>query len=172
MSRWVPPPMDIAVAVVALLVTQAELWSIDVESRAALSAGHAIGCLAVAFRRTAPVTAAAVSFCGLLLIPSAAGLDPAATLSWLVVALLVAGSCGYYAARPRVGLAVILAVMALSVVVQKGFVVEDVLYAWILGGGAWAAGRAISAQTRATRLARERVELMEDRARMQAAAAV
>lgn len=173
MTRWRPRRTDAITALVLLGVVQAELWSTAPAGElAVMAAGLAVGCGAVAFRRVAPLPATVVGLAGVMVVPAVADVDAATTLGWLVVALLLAASLGYHGTRPLVGIAAILALVAAAVVIDQGLRPGDVLYGWILAGGAWLGGRGVAAQAASARLARERAALLEDRSVMLARAAV
>ena len=105
-------------------------------------------------------------------MPGAFGVDPAALFGWFVTALALMASAGYHARRPVVALVVALALWALSVVVQKGFVPADIVFAWVLAGGAWVAGRALAGRTALAELSEQRALAAEQQAQWRAAAAV
>src|SRR5688500_10623419 len=145
MRRWVPRPIDLAAAAVLTVATQVEVWVLGAPDHAvAVSASLAVGTAAFAWHRVAPMAALVVGITGLAVVPGAFGVDPAALFGWFVAALALMASAGYHARRPVVALVVSLALWALSVVVQKGFVPADIVFAWLLGGSAWVAGRALA----------------------------
>ena len=90
------------------------------------------------------MAALTVGLTGLTVVPGAFGIDPAMAFGWFVTAFALLASAGYHARRPLLALAIAFALLALSIVLQKGLVVADVLYAWLLAGGAWLAGRAVA----------------------------
>ena len=55
---------------------------------------------------------------------------------------------------------------------EKGLVVADIAFAWLLAGGAWLAGRAVASRTVRAELFEQRAALAEQQAQWQAAAAV
>lgn len=173
MTRWLPRRTDIVTALVLLVLVQAELWYTAPEGRLPVMAlGLAVGCAAVAFRRIAPLPATSVSLAGVMVVPAVADVDAATTLGWLVAALLMAASLGYHGTRPLIGITSILALVSIAVVIDQGLRLGDVLFGWILAGGAWLAGRGVAAQAASAQLARERAVLIEDRSVMLARSAV
>jgi signal transduction histidine kinase len=173
MSRRLPPLSDCLLAVGCLGVAEAEIWTVDVGGPLpVLSVSLAVGCLAVAYRRTAPLSATAVSLIALMVVSSLVGNEAATTLGWLVVALVMCASCGFHASRPIAGLGIVLGLTGTAIVVEHGFVISEVLFGWVLAGGAWFAGRALGIQAAATRLAKEHAQLIEERTQMLAEAAV
>ena len=173
MRRWLPPTPDFLLALVLLVATQAEIWTAGLPgSVPPVSAALAVGALALAARRTAPLTSTAVSLTGSMVVPSLSGQEAATTLGWLVVALVACASCGYYSRARAAGLLIVLGLPALALVIEHGPAPGEVLFGWILAGGAWYAGRALSAQVALTRLAREHAALTEERTALRAEAAV
>ena len=71
-----------------------------------------------------------------------------------------------------VALAVAFALLALSIVLQKGVVIEDVVYVWLLAGGAWLGGRTVAGRTARAELSEQRAAAAEQQAQWRAAAAV
>jgi len=174
MRRWVPHPIDLAVAAGLTAATQTELWLLSGPEGplVAVSASLAVGTVAFAWHRVAPMAALLVGITGLAVVPGAYGVDPAASFGWFVTALGLMASAGYHARRPVVALAVSLPLWAASIVVQKGLVPEDILFAWLLAGGAWLAGRAIAGHTLRAELSEQRAAAAEQQAQWRAAAAV
>lgn len=173
MRRWVPRPIDLGVATLLTAVTQVETWLLGDHGHAvAVAASLAVGTAAFAWHRAAPMAALVAGITGLAVVPGALGVEPAAFFGWLVTALALMASAGYHARRPVAALAVSLALWALSIVVQKGFVPGDVLFAWLLGGGAWVAGRALAGRTALADLSEQRASAAEQQAQWRAAAAV
>lgn len=69
MSWRLPPWPDRVLALSLLGITQAELWTVDVEGpRPVLAATLAVACVAVAFRRTAPLTATVVALVASMIV--------------------------------------------------------------------------------------------------------
>ena len=174
MRRWVPRPIDLAAAVALTVGSQIELWLLEPQGLpvGALSVSYAVGTLAFAWHRLAPLTALTVGLTGLAVVPGAYGVDPALSFGWFVAAFAFMVSAGYHARRPLTALAVSFALLAASIVLQKGPAVADVLYAWLLGGGAWLAGRAVASRTLRAELSEQRAARAEDQSRWRAAAAV
>jgi signal transduction histidine kinase len=167
MGRWLPRWTDIAVAALLLTMTEAELWYVAPDGvLPVMAVGLAVGCAAVAFRRAAPLPASLISLTGVMVVPALADVDAATTLGWLVVALLMSASLGYHGRQPRAGLSAVLLLVAGAIAVDQGPAVSDILFGWILAGGAWLAGRSVATEATAARLARERADLLEERARM------
>jgi signal transduction histidine kinase len=173
MRRWVPRPLDVLAAAVLTVAVQVETWLLAPDDLLpALPAAYLLGTVAVAWHRIAPVTAMAVGLTGLAVIPGALGVDPATYLGWFITAFGLMASAGYHARRPLVALAVALGLLALSIVLQKGFLVADILYTWLLAGGAWLAGRAVASRTLRAELSEQRAVAAEQDAQWRAAAAV
>jgi signal transduction histidine kinase len=174
MRRWVPRPVDLALAAVLTVATQIELWLVGAPGgpTAAVAASLAVGTAAVAWHRVAPMAALVVGIAGLAVVPGILGVDPAAAFGWFVAALFLMASVGYHARRPVVALAVALVLWAASIVVQKGVVPADILFAWTLAGAAWVAGRALAGRTLRAELSEQRAAVAEQQAQWRAAAAV
>ncbi len=173
MRRWVPRPIDLALATVLTVATQVELWLAPPDAPiGAIATSMAVGTLAVAWHRVAPMAALVVGLTGLVVVPSSFGIDPANWFGWFVTALLLMVSAGYHARRPLVALAVAFALLALSIVLQKGIVIEDVVYVWLLAGGAWLGGRTVAGRTARAELSEQRAAAAEQQAQWRAAAAV
>ena len=174
MRRWVPRSIDLAAAAVLTAATQVELWLLEPPGvpLGALSASFAVGTLAFAWHRTAPMPALVVGLTGLAVVPGVFGVDPASTFGWFVTALALMASAGYRARRPGLALGIAFALLAASIVLQKGWVIADILFAWMLAGAAWLAGRALATRTLRAELSDERAAAAEQQAQWQAAAAV
>ena len=131
------------------LATQLELWlgPDPGTSRAVLAIAYGIGTIAAAWHRIAPLATVTVCITAMAVVPGALGVDPSNAFGWLVT--LLASWCrpaitaGGRSSRWRSPLALV----ALSIVLEKGFVVADIAYAWLILGGAWLAGRAIGSRT-------------------------
>ena len=174
MRRWVPRPIDLAAAGVLTAATQVEFWLLAPRGvpLGAVAASFAVGTLVFAWHRTAPLTALTIGLTGLAVVPGALGVDPAVSFGWFVTAFALLASVGYHSRRPLLALAVALFLLALSVVLQKGWAFDDVLFAWLLATGLWLAGRAVADRTVRAESSEHRAALAEERARWQAAAAV
>lgn len=173
MGRWRPPGRDVLLAAGLLAVVQVEVWSVDVGDLApTLAVALTVGCAGLAFRRVAPLTSTAVSILGALVVPALLGNEAATTLGWLMVCLTAAASCGYHARPPMAGLVLVLGLIGVALAVEHGPAVSEILFGWILGGGAWFAGRALATQASLTRLARDHADLVEERSRLRADAAL
>jgi len=174
MPRWAPRPVDLVAAAILTVATQLELW-LGPEpgtSRAVLAIAYGIGTIAAAWHWVAPLPTVTVCITAMAVVPGALGVDPSIAFGWFVTVLGVLVSAGYHSRRPFVALAVALVLVASSIVVEKGFVVADIAYAWLLVGGAWLAGRAIGTGALRARLSEERARRAEDEAKWRAAAAV
>jgi signal transduction histidine kinase len=169
-----PRPVDLAAAAVLTAATQVEHWLTSAAGWpvGAVAASLAVGTLAVAWHRTAPLTALVVGLTGLVVVPGILGVDPSSSFGWLVAAFTLMASVGYHARRPVVALVIALGLVALSVVAQKGIVIGDIAFAWLLLGGAWLAGRAVSSRTVRAELSEQRAARAEEQSQWQAAAAV
>jgi signal transduction histidine kinase len=176
MRRWVPGRLDLVIALVLTIAGQIEVWTgfvpAGADQRPVLAVGYLVGMVAVAWHRTAPLTALTVVMTGLVLVPGILGLDASAGLSWFVAAFGVIISAAYHARRPLVALAVTLGMIAASIVVQKGFLVGDIVYGWFLAGGAWLGGWAVRSRTLRAQLSEQRAVLAEHEAQWRADAAV
>jgi signal transduction histidine kinase len=120
----------------------------------------------------APAAALVVGITGLAVVPGASGVDPASAFGWFVAALFLMASAGYHARRPVLALAVSLGLWAASIVLQKGFEPADIVFAWLLAGAAWTAGRALAGRTLRAELFEQRALAAEQQAQWRAAAAV
>jgi signal transduction histidine kinase len=150
MPRWFPALPDVVFALVALVLTQAELWTVaPVGSLLMTSISFAVGAGAIAFRRVYPLASTITALAGFLFLPSVVGTSAGDLLAWLVVALGMCAWCGF-----------------------EGLDLDDTLFAWVLLGGAWLAGRGMGAQASATALERERAGLLAQQAHLRADAAV
>jgi signal transduction histidine kinase len=176
MRRWVPGPLDLAIALVLTVAGQIEVWTgfvpADAAQRPVLAGAYLVGMLAVAWHRTAPLSALTVVLTCLVLVPGILGLDASEGLSWFVAAFGVIISAAYHARRPVVALAVTLGMIAASIVAEKGFAVGDIAYGWFLAGGAWLGGWAVRSRTVRAQLSEQRAELAEHEAQWRAEAAV
>ena len=173
MRRWVPRPFDLALAAVLTVATQIELWLMPPDApMAPMAASLAVGTAAVAWHRVVPTAALAVGLTGLVVVPSSFAIDPASWWGWFVSVILLMVSAGYHARRPLVALAVAFALLALSIVLEKGLVIEDVVFAWLLAGGAWLGGRTVAGRTLRAELSEQRAAAAEQQAQWRAAAAV
>lgn len=172
-GRWRPPGRDVLLAAGLLAVVLVEVWTVDVADLAPiLAAALTVGCVGLTFRQVAPLTSTAVSITGALVVPALLGNEAATTLGWLMVCLAAAASCGYHARPPLAGMALVLGLIGVALAVEHGPMVSEILFGWILGGGAWFAGYALSTQASLTRLARDHADLVEDRSRWRADAAL
>lgn len=173
MRRWVPRPIDLALAAVLTAATQVELSLAPPDAPfAAIAVSLAVGTAAVGWHRILPMTALVVGLTGLVVVPGWFGIDPASWFGWFVTAIVLLVSAGYHARRPLVALAVAFALLALSIVLQKGPVIEDVVYVWLLAGGSWLGGRTVAGRTLRAELSEQRAAAAEQQASWRAAAAV
>ncbi|HLM06567.1 MAG TPA: sensor histidine kinase [Blastococcus sp.] len=174
MRPWVPRPIDLAVAAVLCAATEVELWLVAPAGLplGAVAASFAVGTLAFAWHRVAPLPALSLGMTGLAVVPGALGVDPALALGWFVTAMAFMASAGFHARRPVVALAVAFALLCASIVLLKGLVVADVLFAWLLAGGAWLGGRAVAGRTLRAELSEQRAAAAEQQAQWRAATAV
>jgi signal transduction histidine kinase len=176
MPRWVPRPLDLAIALVLTVAGQIEIWTgfltADTGQQPVLAGAYLVGMLAVAWHRTVPLTALTVVMTCLVLVPGILGLDASAGLSWFVAAFGVIISAAYHARRPVVALAVTLGMIAASIVAAKGFLLGDIVYGWFLAGGAWLGGWAVRSRTLRAQLSEQRAVLAEHEAQWRADAAV
>lgn len=175
MPRWLPRPVDLAAAAVLTAGAQAEVWSGVVAGppRPVLAALYLTGTVAAAWHRIVPLATLAGTLTVLALVPAALGVEANAGLAWFVTALAVIASAGYHARRPLLALVVALGVLGATVTIDVGSPVPaEIAFAWLLGAGAWAAGRAVSIRTLRAELSEHRAALAEQDAQWRAAAAV
>ncbi len=174
MPGWAPRPVDLVAAVILTVATQLELWlgPDPGTSRAVLAVAYGVGTITAAWHRTAPLTTVIVCVTAMAVVPGALGVDPSASFGWLVTLLAVIVSAGYHSRRPFLALAIALVLVALSIVLNKGFVVGDIAYAWLIIGGAWLAGRTIATGALRARLSDEHARRVEQEAHWRAAVAV
>lgn len=160
-------------AAVLLVVAVAELWIVGIGDLAPiLSVTLSLACVALALRRVVPMLATAGALAGAMVVPSVLGNEAASTFGWLLIALTAAASCGYHASPPLAGLALVLVLSGGALAIEHGPVVSEILFGWILAGGAWIAGRALANQASLTRLAHEHAAVVEESARLHAEAAL
>jgi signal transduction histidine kinase len=176
MRRWIPRPLDFAVAALLTAAAQAEIWtgslSDDPALHPVLAAGYLMGTLAVAWHRIAPLSALTVTLIGLVLVPGLLHVEPSFGLTWFVATIGMVVSTAYSARRPIVGLALVFAALAGAVLLQKGFVPEDIAYGWVLTGGAWLGAWAVRTRTVRAQMSEQRAVLAEYEAQWRADAAV
>ncbi|MFI5914407.1 sensor histidine kinase [Dactylosporangium sp. NPDC051541] len=174
MHRWMPRPLDVVAAAVFTAGTQAEVWAgvITGAPRPVLALATGVGTAAAAWHRIAPLGALAVVLTALVVAPAAIGADDNTGTVWFVAAFAVIVSAGFHAGRPVVALALTLALLGTAVVLATGPKIEDVVYAWLLGTGAWLAGRTIASRTLRAALSEQRALLAEQQADWRAATAV
>jgi signal transduction histidine kinase len=174
MPRWAPRPLDLGATAVLTLATQLELWvgPDPGASRTLLAVMYGVGTAAAAWHRVAPMFAVTICVTALAVVPGALDVNPSASFGWLVTLLGVLVSAGYHSRRPLLTLALALALVSLSILVQEGFSIGDLAYGWLILGGAWLAGRAIASRTLRARLSEERARRAEEEAAYRAAAAV
>jgi signal transduction histidine kinase len=174
MRRWVPRPIDLAAAAVLTVATQVETWLLAHQGvpPGALAASFAVGTVAFAWHRVAPLAALTVGLTGLAVVPGVLGVDPANSFGWFVTAIALLVSAGYHARLPLLALATAFGLLAASIVLEKGWVLADILYVWLLAGGAWLAGRAVAGRTLRAELSEQRAVAAEQQAQWRAAAAV
>ncbi len=163
MLRWAPRPVDLVVAGVLTIGTQVELWlGYEPEvSRSVLAVCYGIGTVAAAWHRVAPLVVVTVSLTALVVVPGALGVDPGNSFGWLVTVIALLVSVGYQARRPVLHLAVAAALVSLSIVLEKGFVLADLVFAWLILGAPWLAGHSIATRTIRAELAEERAQRAE-----------
>src|SRR5690606_13147090 len=144
--------------------------------RAALAASYLVGTVVLAWHRVLPVVSLAVSLTGLAVVPALLGVDPNAGLSSLAAALVAIAAAGCHASLPLVAVSVALGLLGVTIVATHGLRSADLLipvlaFAWLLGAGAWVAGRALFTRTLRAQLAEQRAAHTEQEARWQVAAA-
>jgi signal transduction histidine kinase len=174
MNGWVPRPLDLAAAAALNAGSLVELWLAPAaaDRMTVLLPVYVVGTAAAAWHRLAPMTTLVVVLTCLVVVPGALHLEPADSFGWFFVVMAVMVSVGYRAPRPVVALGIAFALFALGIVLDKGLVVADIAYAWLLTGGAWLAGRAVASRTVRAELFEQRAALAEQQAQWQATAAV
>jgi signal transduction histidine kinase len=175
MHRWTPRPVDLAAAAVFTVATQAEVWTgffAGPHLGPLVAATCLVGTVAAAWHRIAPMAVLVVVLTALAVVPGALGVGEHSGFAWFIAAMAVVVSAGYHARRPTVALAVTLGLLGTTVVVETGPVIADIAYAWLLGTGAWLAGRTIASRTLRAQLSEQRGALAEQQAQWRAATAV
>jgi signal transduction histidine kinase len=174
MHRWTPRPVDLAAAAVLTAGTQAEVWAGVMAGPPAtlVAATCLVGTVAAAWHRIAPMAVLVVVLAALAVAPGALGVDDNTGFAWFVAVFSVIVSAGYHARRPIMALAVTLALLATTVVLETGPVIADIAYACLLGTGGWLAGRTIASRTLRAELSEQRAALVEQQVQWRAAAAV
>jgi signal transduction histidine kinase len=176
MRRWVPPPVDLVIALVLTIAAQIEVWCgfvpIGAHQRLLLAASYLVGTAAVAWHRTAPLTALVLTIGGLAVVPALLDVRSQDGLTWFLAMVGVIVSAGYHARRPLVALGVTLGMLLLAIVPEQGLSLPDIAYAWLLTGGAWLAGWAVRSRTLRAELSEQRAALAEEEAQWRADAAV
>ena len=140
MRRWVPRPIDLAAAAVLTVATQVELWLLepeDVPLAGRVTVPFAVGTLAFAWHRVAPLTALTVGLTGLTVVPRcarrrprdwpSAGSSPRFALAGVGRLPRPASRCWRW--RSHSGC------WRSASCCRRGWLVADVLYAWLLAGG-------------------------------------
>ncbi len=174
MNRWVPRPLDLAAAAVLTAGSLLELM-LDpamADRMTVLVPAYVVGTAAAAWHRLAPMTTLVVVLTFLVVLPGGLGIEPAGSFGWFLTVIAVVASVGYHVPRPGVALAVAFGLFALGIGLQKGLVVADIAFAWLLAGGAWLGGRAVASRTVRAELFEQRAALAEQQAQWQAATAV
>jgi signal transduction histidine kinase len=174
MNRWVPRPLDLAAAAVLTAGSLLELWLNPAlaDRMTVLVPVYVVGTAAVAWHRLAPMTTLVIVLTCLVVVPGALHVEPADSFGWFFAVMAVMVSVGYRAPRPVVALAVAFTLFALGIGLQKGLVVADIAFAWMIAGGGWLGGRAVASRTVQAQLFEQRAALAEQQAQWQAAAAV
>src|ERR1700710_764773 len=90
-------------------------------SRTLLAVMYGVGTTAAAWHRVAPMFAVTICVTALAVVPGALDVNPSASFGWLVTLLGVLVSAGYHSRRPLLTLALALALVSLSILVQEGF---------------------------------------------------
>ena len=173
-GRWrIPGTADLVASAVLTATVQTEVWlAADTSGRPIVATSFAVGTLAAAWHRIAPMTALAVAFTGLFVIPSLLGFTHASDFAWLVAVLGMMASAGFHARRPLLALVTGLALASLGVGLSTGWIVGDLAFAWLLLSGAWLAGRAVANRALREEMAEQRARHVEQQAQWRAAAAV
>jgi len=173
MRGW-PRPVDLVAAALLTVATQLELWlgPDPGASRLVLSVAYGMGTVAAAWHRIAPLATVTVCVTAMAVVPGLLGVEPPTSFGWLVTVLGVLVSAGYHSRRPFVTLAIALVLVAFSIVMEKGFAIADIAYAWLIFGGAWLAGRAVGSGAERALLSQQHARRVEQEAHWRAAAAV
>jgi signal transduction histidine kinase len=159
-----PRRVDLALAAALTVVIELELAVSSVRDTPlvpALLLG-AVFCLAVAWRRAAPLAALATIAAAALAL-AAAGTPPERLASTSLVVALLAFAVGAHLPRPRAlaGLAGVLALVVVVTVLGPDDTVGDVLFPLVLFSGCWGLGRIGRSRARLTAELRARAEQLE-----------
>lgn len=154
LGRW----FDVLLAVALTVLGQLEVWSGAVVGgpRPVTAAVIAVGTVAVAFRRKAPLAVVVVS-CGAVAVQGLLGVDSNSAFAPLLAAFVAIGSAAFYARRPVLAGIVAILLIWPVILLDKGFAPGDLAYAAVLVGLAWSVGRAFA-------IGGLRAELAEQRA--------
>src|SRR5690606_24358218 len=154
MTRWALRLPDLIVVVVLTAGTQAEVWAglVPGAGRPALATSYLVGTLVLAWPRLLPLASLAVSLSGLAVVPAVLGGDPNAALSSLAATRREVVAARSHARRPAAALSVAAGLLGITRVATHGLSAAHVLlpdpaFAWLLGAGAWVAGRALANRT-------------------------
>lgn len=135
--------LDALLAVAVTVGGQLEVWSGVVVGgpRPTVAVIVAVGTLALAFRRRAPM-AVLVATCGASSALGLLGVDSNSASVPVLAAFVAIGTAAFHARRSVLALPVALLLIWPAVLLDKGFVTQDLLYVAVLVGLAWSVGRA------------------------------
>jgi signal transduction histidine kinase len=152
-GRW----LDLLLAAALTVLGQVELWSGLVVGgpRAAVAVLLAVGTMAVAFRRQAPMAVVIVCF-GCWTGQSLMGVDSDSAFAPILASFLAVGSAAFYARRPVVALLVAILLVWPAILLDKGWAPADLIYAAVLILLAWSVGRAFAVGNLRAQLAEQR----------------
>jgi signal transduction histidine kinase len=152
-GRW----LDLLIAAALTILGQVELWSGMVIGgpRAVVAPVMAVGTMAVAFRRLAPMAVVVVCF-GSWSAAALLGVDSDSAFAPVLASFVAVGSAAFYARRPIVAVIVAILLIWPAILKEKGWAPADLLYAAVLILLAWSVGRAFAAGNLRAQLAEQR----------------
>ena len=152
-GRW----LDLLLAAALTVLGQVELWSGLVVGgpRVAVAPVLAVGTMAVAFRRRAPMTVVVVCF-GCWSVEALMGMASDSAFAPVLASFLAVGSAAFYARRPVVALIVAILLISPAILVESGWAPGDLIYAAVLILLAWSVGRAFAMGNLRAQLAEQR----------------
>lgn len=149
--------LDLLLAAALTVLGQVELWSGLVVGgpRVPVAVVLAVGTMAVAFRRRAPMAVVIVCF-GCWSAEALMGVDSDSAFAPILASFLAIGSAAFYARRPVVAVIVAILLIWPPILVDKGWAPADLLYAAVLILLAWSVGRAFAVGNLRAQLAEQR----------------
>jgi signal transduction histidine kinase len=162
--------LDALLAAALTVLGQAEVWSGAVIGgpRPVVAAVIAVGTVAVAFRRGAPLTVVVTCF-GSMAVQGLLGVDSNTAFAPFIAAFLAVGSAAFYARRPVLALIVAILLVWPVILLDKGLAASDLIYAAVLIGLAWSVGRAFATGRLRAQLAEQRANAAAAQERVQIA---